>query len=139
MDHPAAAVNDEDFLADGACDVSQITNDRTHLLNDEDGDFAATHDNDNILHPSASTESMDDMYTASDDESSQYIVKRLKELYHTHVLDAEKKYHLHYNFCLPTDGPINDSEFDATPMVLLIGQYSTGKVCYLCVFLGLMC
>lgn len=60
--------------------------------------------------------------------SSEYIVKQLKELYHSHVVEAEKRYHLHFNFCLPTDGEIKDSEFDATPMVLLIGQYSTGKV-----------
>ena len=60
---------------------------------------------------------------------SKYIVDKLKELYHNHVVEAEKRYHLHFNFKLPTDGEIKDSEFDATPMVLLIGQYSTGKVC----------
>ena len=68
---------------------------------------------------------------AAVDASSTFIVKRLKELYQSHVLDAEKRYHLHFNFCLPTDGEIKESEFDATPMVLLIGQYSTGKVCIL--------
>ncbi len=70
----------------------------------------------------------DDVYDAVG-ASSTFIVKRLKELYQNHVLDAEKRYHLHFNFCLPTDGEIKESEFDAAPMVLLIGQYSTGKVC----------
>ena len=70
----------------------------------------------------------DEEMNAADDASSAYIVKQLKELYKGHVVDAEKNYHLHFNFCLPTDGEIKDSEFDATPMVLLIGQYSTGKV-----------
>ena len=63
-----------------------------------------------------------------DHASSVYIVGRLKELYRDNVAGAEKRYHLHYNFRLPTDGEIKDSEFDAAPMVLLIGQYSTGKV-----------
>ena len=90
------------------------------------------------LQPTLSQESKDDEMTAADDASSAYIVKQLKELYKGHVVDAEKSYHLHFNFCLPTDGEIKDSEFDATPMVLLIGQYSTGKVsvhliCRICV------
>lgn len=76
------------------------------------------------LHPEPSN---NEAYEAVD-TSSAFTVKRLKELYKSHVLDAEKRYHLHFNFCLPTDGEIQDSEFDATPMVLLIGQYSTGKV-----------
>ena len=86
------------------------------------------HDDRHDLQPSLSQESNDEEMTAADDASSAYIVKELKELYKGHVVDAEKNYHLHFNFCLPTDGEIKDSEFDATPMVLLIGQYSTGKV-----------
>ena len=77
---------------------------------------------DNGLQPSLSQDN-------ADDASSKYIVNKLKQLYRNHVAEAEKEYHLHFNFCLPTDGEIKDSEFDATPMVLLIGQYSTGKVC----------
>ena len=69
----------------------------------------------------------DDLH-ADNDASYKDIVQKLKALYHDHVVEAEKRYHLHFNFCLPTDGEIKDSEFDATPMVLLIGQYSTGKV-----------
>ncbi|EED91328.1 eh domain-containing protein, partial [Thalassiosira pseudonana CCMP1335] len=64
------------------------------------------------------------------------IVDKLKELYHNHVVEAEKRYHLHFNFKLPTDGEIKDSEFDATPMVLLIGQYSTGKTTFVNHLLG---
>jgi GTPase SAR1 family protein len=72
----------------------------------------------------------------ANDASSKFIVKKLKELYHNHVLEAEKRYHLHFNFDLPTDGAINDSEFDASPMVLLIGQYSTGKTTFVSHLLG---
>lgn len=81
------------------------------------------------LRPEMSNNIGDANDNAAVDASSTFIVKRLKELYQSHVLDAEKRYHLHFNFCLPTDGEIKESEFDATPMVLLIGQYSTGKVC----------
>jgi len=96
--------------------------DVSHLGHSQHGD----------LQPTLSQD--DEELTAADDASSAYIVKQLKELYKGHVVDAEKSYHLHFNFCLPTDGEIKDSEFDATPMVLLIGQYSTGKVsvCVLC-------
>eukprot|EP00804_Cyclotella_cryptica_P011251 CCRYP_007754-RC/>CCRYP_007754-RC protein AED:0.07 eAED:0.07 QI:4475/0.9/1/1/0.5/0.27/11/543/571 len=73
---------------------------------------------------------------SANDASSKFIVKKLKELYHSHVVEAEKRYHLHFNFCLPTDGEIKDSEFDATPMVLLIGQYSTGKTTFISHLLG---
>lgn len=81
-----------------------------------------------LLMPSEST---DDSSHPGDDASAKYIVQRLKELYKNHVVDAEKQYHLHFNFSLPTDGEIKDSEFDAAPMVLLIGQYSTGKTTFL--------
>ena len=106
-------VNDDD----GICDVSQLTPPPPNNLEDHP-DLQPTHE---------STKCNDEINEA-DDASSKYIVKKLKELYHDYVVEAEKKYHLHFNFCLPTDGEIKDSEFDATPMVLLIGQYSTGKV-----------
>lgn len=38
----------------------------------------------------------------ANDASSKFTVRKLKELYRNHVVDAEKKYHLHFNFCLPT-------------------------------------
>ena len=85
-----------------------------------------------LLMPSEST----DDSSPGDDLSAKFIVQRLKELYKNHVVDAEKQYHLHFNFSLPTDGEIKDSEFDAAPMVLLIGQYSTGKTTFLNHLLG---
>ena len=111
---------------DDACDVSQkiIT---TNSSNDKDHN---QNNSDDELHPTHSQDSSMEEISNAEDASSKYIVERLKELYHNHVLEAEKQYHLHFNFCLPTDGEIKDSEFDAKPMVLLIGQYSTGKVCY---------
>jgi hypothetical protein len=58
-------------------------------------------------------------------ESSSRIISQLKLLYKKKVMPIEQKYGL-YNFCLPTNEEIQDSEFDAKPMVLLLGQYSTG-------------
>ena len=58
-------------------------------------------------------------------ESSSRIILKLKHLYKEKVMPIEHKYGL-YNFCLPTNEEIQDSEFDAKPMVLLLGQYSTG-------------
>ena len=92
---------------------------RSGLENDDDDD------DDDDDDEARSIENGDD---DGDHASSVYIVGRLKELYRDNVAGAEKRYHLHYNFRLPTDGEIKDSEFDAAPMVLLIGQYSTGKV-----------
>lgn len=84
----------------------------------------------------ASQESPHAIDNSANDASSKFIVQKLKELYRNHVVDAEKKYHLHFNFCLPTDGEIKDNEFDAAPMVLLIGQYSTGKTTFISHLLG---
>ncbi len=92
-------------------------------------------DHDPLL-PSVSTDSNNTDGILSDDASAKFIVQRLKELYRNHVVDAEKQYHLHFNFSLPTDGEIKDSEFDAAPIVLLIGQYSTGKTTFLNHLLG---
>ena len=74
-----------------------------------------------------------DKLTAS--EESKAIVTAIKELYKTKVLPLEKKYLLH-SLCLPTSGAIQDSEFDARPMVLLLGQYSTGKTTFIRHLLG---
>mmetsp|Transcript_21737 Transcript_21737/g.43515 ORF Transcript_21737/g.43515 Transcript_21737/m.43515 type:complete len:658 (-) Transcript_21737:2328-4301(-) len=83
-----------------------------------------------------STNTNDGGILSADDASAKFIVQRLKELYRNHVVNAEKQYHLHFNFSLPTDGEIKESEFDAAPMVLLIGQYSTGKTTFLNHLLG---
>ena len=58
-------------------------------------------------------------------EKSSKLITHLKLLYKKKVMPIEQKYGL-YNFCLPTNEEIQDSEFDAKPMVLLLGQYSTG-------------
>ncbi|KAL7470119.1 hypothetical protein ACHAXS_011510 [Conticribra weissflogii] len=90
----------------------------------------------NLAMPSSSSQDYDEATQIANVESSKYIVNRLKDIYRGHVVDAERRYHLHFNFRLPTDGDIRDSEFDAAPMVLLIGQYSTGKIMELiqCIF-----
>eukprot|EP00571_Detonula_confervacea_P000662 CAMPEP_0172322696 /NCGR_PEP_ID=MMETSP1058-20130122/46632_1 /TAXON_ID=83371 /ORGANISM="Detonula confervacea, Strain CCMP 353" /LENGTH=641 /DNA_ID=CAMNT_0013038507 /DNA_START=80 /DNA_END=2005 /DNA_ORIENTATION=+ len=118
-------------MDEGACDVSQIAIDAS-----QNNDALNQNNFEDELQPTFSQESTSEEISNADDASSKHIVKRLKELYHNHVLEAEKKYHLHFNFCLPTDGEIKDSEFDATPMVLLIGQYSTGKTTFLNHLLG---
>lgn len=48
---------------------------------------------------------------------------RLKDIYKTKLLPLEKRY-LFHEFHLP---PLTDQDFDANPMVLFVGQYSTGK------------
>lgn len=63
-------------------------------------------------------------------KTSQVIVENLKNIYKAKVLPIEKEFNL-YNFCLPTNSEIQDSEFDAKPMVLLLGQYSTGKTTFI--------
>jgi len=63
-------------------------------------------------------------------DSKQIIISKIKDLYNGTIMPIEQKYGL-YDFCLPTDGRIEDAEFDAKPMVLLIGQYSTGKTTFI--------
>lgn len=48
---------------------------------------------------------------------------RLKTIYKSKLLPLEKRY-LYHEFHLP---PLTDQDFDAKPMVLFVGQYSTGK------------
>ena len=63
-------------------------------------------------------------------ETSMKLTQALKEIYKKHVLPIEERFEL-YDFCLPTNAEIQDSEFDAKPMVLLLGQYSTGKTTFI--------
>ena len=63
-------------------------------------------------------------------ENSRNLIRKLKEIYKNDVLPIEQKFNL-YNFCLPTNEAIQDAEFDAKPMVLLLGQYSTGKTTFI--------
>ncbi len=108
--------------------------------NEDQADISNEDDHYHPLMPSVSTESTStdsgNGILSADDASAKFIVQRLKELYRNHVVTAEKQYHLHFNFSLPTDGEIKESEFDAAPMVLLIGQYSTGKTTFLNHLLG---
>lgn len=48
---------------------------------------------------------------------------RLKDIYKSKLLPLENRY-LFHEFHLP---PLTDQDFDAKPMVLFVGQYSTGK------------
>ena len=68
-------------------------------------------------------------------EESKSIVQNIKKLYKTKILPLEEKYSLH-SLCLPTSGAIQDTELDAKPMVLLLGQYSTGKTSFIRHLLG---
>jgi len=63
------------------------------------------------------------------------LISNLKEIYKESVLPIERKFQLD-SFCLPTNGEIQDAEFDARPMVLLMGQYSTGKTTFIRHLLG---
>ncbi|VVC40736.1 EH domain-containing protein, N-terminal,EH domain,Dynamin-type guanine nucleotide-binding (G) [Cinara cedri] len=54
------------------------------------------------------------------DETS---LDQLKNIYKLKLLPLEKRY-LYHEFHLP---PLTDQDFDAKPMVLFVGQYSTGK------------
>jgi len=68
-------------------------------------------------------------------KESKALIMAVKDIYKARVLPIEKKYQLH-SLCLPTQGPIQDSEFEARPMVLLLGQYSTGKTSFIRHLLG---
>lgn len=116
--------------------VENINSDTSHSTTSTDPHLSgeAKNLNPNLTIPSSSSQHDEEAAQIAHIESSKYIVKQLKELYRNHVVDAEKRYHLHFNFRLPTDGDIRDNEFDAAPMVLLIGQYSTGKVWSIAIF-----
>mmetsp|Transcript_16194 Transcript_16194/g.23999 ORF Transcript_16194/g.23999 Transcript_16194/m.23999 type:complete len:572 (-) Transcript_16194:214-1929(-) len=62
---------------------------------------------------------------------SKKITQGLKTLYKAKLKSIESKYELYNIGLLPTNGEILDAEFDAKPMVLLLGQYSTGKTTFL--------
>jgi EH domain-containing protein 1 len=51
----------------------------------------------------------------------------LKKVYATKLLPLEECYDFH-EFVSP---PLNDPDFDAKPMILLVGQYSTGKTSFI--------
>lgn len=51
----------------------------------------------------------------------------LKRLYKTRILPLEE----YYNFKEFHSPPMEDADFDAKPMILLVGQYSTGKTTFI--------
>jgi len=63
-------------------------------------------------------------------ETSKTIARELRDIYKKFILPVEQKYHLS-SFLLPKGGEIKDAEFDANPIVLLVGQYSTGKTTFI--------
>jgi len=67
---------------------------------------------------------------ANNDMNTKKIMIDLGDIYKSKVLPLERKYHLD-SFCLPTCGEVKDVEFHSKPMVLLLGQYSTGKTSFI--------
>lgn len=51
----------------------------------------------------------------------------LKQIYKQKLLPLEEHYKFH-DFHSP---PLDDPDFDAKPMILLVGQYSTGKTTFI--------
>ena len=60
-------------------------------------------------------------------ELFESVVEGLKKIYKTKILPLEEYYNFH-DFHSP---PLEDADFDAKPMVLLVGQYSTGKTTFI--------
>ena len=55
------------------------------------------------------------------------IGEELKKIYQTKLLPLEKAYNFH-EFVSPA---LTDPDFDAKPMILFVGQYSTGKTSFI--------
>jgi len=72
----------------------------------------------------------DDDQTSSSTKSEQ-VIAQLKVLYKLRVKPLEQEYQLYKFGFLPSNSEITDQEFDSKPMVLLIGQYSTGKTTFI--------
>ncbi len=51
----------------------------------------------------------------------------LQSVYKKNLLPLEREYHFH-DFHSPA---LDDPDFDARPMVMLVGQYSTGKTTFI--------
>ncbi|XP_027199244.1 putative achaete scute target 1 [Dermatophagoides pteronyssinus] len=60
-------------------------------------------------------------------ELYESVVEGLKRIYKTKIYPLEEQY-LFHEFHSP---PFEDADFDAKPMVLLVGQYSTGKTTFI--------
>ena len=55
------------------------------------------------------------------------VVEGLKKIYKSKILPLEQTYFFH-DFHSPE---LSDPDFDARPMILLVGQYSTGKTTFI--------
>lgn len=55
------------------------------------------------------------------------VVDGLRDIYKAKLLPLEKEYNFH-DFHSPA---LDDPDFDARPMVMLVGQYSTGKTTFI--------
>lgn len=55
------------------------------------------------------------------------VISGMQEIYETSLKPLEQKYHFQ-NFHSPL---LDEADFKAKPMVLLIGQYSTGKTTFI--------
>ncbi|XP_018570489.1 EH domain-containing protein 1-like [Anoplophora glabripennis] len=55
------------------------------------------------------------------------VIEGLKSIYKNKMLPLEQ----HYLFNEFHSPPLNDADFDAKPMILLVGQYSTGKTTFI--------
>ncbi|VEN42274.1 unnamed protein product [Callosobruchus maculatus] len=60
-------------------------------------------------------------------ESFDTVIDGLKSIYKNKMLPLEQHY-LFHEFHSP---PLNDADFDAKPLILLVGQYSTGKTTFI--------
>ena len=60
-------------------------------------------------------------------EAYATVADGLKKLYKQKMLPLEEYFRFH-DFHSP---PLDDPDFDAKPMVLLVGQYSTGKTTFI--------
>lgn len=55
------------------------------------------------------------------------VIEGLKSIYKYKMFPLEQHY-LFHEFHSP---PLNDADFDAKPLILLVGQYSTGKTTFI--------
>jgi len=68
-------------------------------------------------------------------EAFATVADGLKKLYKQKMLPLEEFFKFH-DFHSP---PLDDPDFDAKPMVLLVGQYSTGKTTFIRYLLEQVC
>jgi|AntAceMinimDraft_5_1070358.scaffolds.fasta_scaffold136529_1 EH domain-containing protein 1 len=74
----------------------------------------------------------EDAAKAERDAATRAVIDELKVLYKQKLLPVEQTF-MFNRFYSPL---MTDSEFEAKPMVLLIGQYSTGKTTFIRYLLG---